>query len=70
MKKKTRMFIGKHLRDLRKQHHLKQKDIAEYLGIVTATYSLYETDKSEPSLGIVIALADFYETTTDNILGL
>ena len=65
---KTRLYIGKHLREMRKQHGLLQKTIADYLGISVAVYSNFEKDNAEPSLSIVIGLAEFYETTTDNIL--
>ena len=68
--KKVRVFIGKHLRNLRKARNLKQKELADYLGISVAVYSSYENDINEPTLSIVIALAEYYQTTVDNILNL
>ena len=66
--KKIKIQIGHHLCELRKERKLKQKDVADYLGISIAVYSMYETDKHEPSLSTIIGLAELYGTTTDNIL--
>lgn len=68
--KKVRILIGSHLRKLRVDHCLSQKEVAQYLGISVQVYSLYETDKNEPSLSIVIGLAELYGTTVDNILNI
>lgn len=68
--KKIRFCIGANLRELRNKHGLKQKDVANFLGISTAVYSTYETDVHEPSLSVVIGLAELYKTTVDNILNL
>ena len=65
---KTKVFIGNHLRMLRKERNMKQKDVADYLGISVAVYSSYETDTNEPPLSVIIGLAELFETSTDNIL--
>lgn len=57
------------LKDLRKDKDLGQKEIAAYLGIDQRVYSNYETGKREIPSRFVIALADFYKTSTDYILG-
>ena len=59
----------KRLKDLREDRDLVQKEIAAYLGIDQRVYSNYETGKREIPVKFVIALADFYNTTTDYILG-
>lgn len=46
-----------------------QKQVAAYLGIDQRVYSNYETGKREIPTRLVIALADFYHTYTDYILG-
>ena len=43
--------------------------MAAYLGIDQRVYSNYETGKREIPTRFVVALADFYKTTTDYILG-
>lgn len=57
------------LRDLREDRELMQKQVAAYLGIDQRVYSNYETGKREIPTRLVIALADFYRTSTDYILG-
>lgn len=41
------MYYYRHLRDLREDHGLLQKDIAEVLGITREQYQLYESGKRE-----------------------
>ncbi len=57
------------LRDLREDNDLVQKEVAAYLGIDQRVYSNYETGKREIPTRFVCALADFYKTSTDYILG-
>ena len=57
------------LRDLREDRELMQKQVAAYLGIDQRVYSNYETGKREIPTRLVIALAVFYHTSTDYILG-
>ncbi len=57
------------LRDLREDHDLAQKEIAEILGIDQRVYSNYETGKREIPTHLLIKLADYYQTSTDYLLG-
>lgn len=58
------------LKDLREDHDLVQKEVAAYLSIDQRVYSNYETGKREIPTRFVIALAKYYKTSTDYILGL
>lgn len=58
------------LRDLRDDKDLKQKDLANYLNCSQVAYSHYELGKRDIPIDVLIALAKFYNTTTDYILGL
>ncbi len=62
-------LIGKRLRALREGKGRKQADIAKVLGVSRTTYTQYETEKSEPDLETVKNLAEYFETTTDYLLG-
>ena len=57
------------LKDLREDKDLKQSDIAKMLGIQQTVYSRYERGVQNIPLDYLIALADFYRTSTDYILG-
>lgn len=57
------------LRDLREDHDLTQKEIAQVLNIDQRVYSNYEIGKREIPIHLLIALADYYKTSTDFLLG-
>lgn len=61
--------ISQILLDLREKHNLKQKDIAKVLGISQQTYSNYERGLREIPIHHLKALAEFYNTSLDFILG-
>ncbi len=58
------------LRDLRIDKDLKQKDIADFLNCSQVAYSRYELGKRDIPTEVLVALAKFYNTSTDYILGL
>jgi len=58
------------LKDLREDRDLKQKDIAKILNIAERTYSGYETESRWLPKDILIQIANFYNTSTDYILGI
>ena len=58
------------LRELREDSDIKQKEIAKYLNIRQNTYSQYETGERQIPIEMLIAIARFYKTSTDYILGL
>ena len=57
------------LKDLREDKDLMQKEVASILGIDQRVYSNYETGKREIPTRFVVILADYYNTSTDYILG-
>lgn len=58
------------IKDLREDNNLTQEDIANYLHVKQNTYSQYENGQRQLPLSCLIALARFYKTSTDYILGL
>ena len=62
------MTIAESLRRFRKAFNLKQKDVADALGVKQPTYQVYEA-KSIPSAAIIIKLADAYDVSADYLLG-
>ena len=57
------------LRDLREDRDLKQAALADYLQIHQTTYSDYELGKLNVPINVLHALADFYDTSIDYLLG-
>lgn len=58
------------LRDLREDNDITQKALAERLHIRQNTYSQYETGQRQIPIGILVQLAEFFNTSTDYLLGL
>lgn len=57
------------IKDLRIDKDLLQRDIAGVLGISQTVYSRYERGFQTIPVEHLIALADYYNTSTDYILG-
>ncbi len=54
---------------LRKKYGLRQKDIAEKLGVPQHQISKYENDQVKPPLDRLVLMAQMLGTTTDYLLG-
>ena len=64
------MAYYKRIRELREDHDKTQSDIAKYLDMKQPQYYRYENGLRDIPTDILIALAKYYNTTTDYILGL
>ncbi|MBE6914089.1 MAG: helix-turn-helix transcriptional regulator [Ruminococcaceae bacterium] len=58
------------LRDLREDRDMNQTQIAKYLGMSQTGYSKYETGENDIPSDVLIRLAQFYQTSTDYLLGI
>jgi len=56
-------------KELRKKHNLTQTQVAEYLNTTHQTYNNYENEKYQPSIEMLIKLANLYHTTIDYLVG-
>lgn len=63
------MKIGKTLKKLRIEKGISQDVVAKLLNISRQAYCRYENDQREVSLDALCTLADFYDETTDALLG-
>jgi len=61
--------IGDLLSDLRLDHKLKQKDLAQFLNVSIATISHYESGVNMPDPETLVRLANFYGVSADYLLG-
>lgn len=57
------------LKELRKNGHLSQQQVADILQINRSTYAYYETGKSKPKLSTLKKLAAIYGISIDSLLG-
>ena len=58
------------LKELRLEKGLRQKDVAEKIGVCTASYGFYENWINKPDPETLIKLADLYDVSIDYLLGL
>ena len=58
------------LKDLREDSDLTQTTLANYLHIKQNTYSQYENGQRQIPLELLVALAEYYKTSLDYIVGL
>lgn len=56
------------LKELRKQKHLTQAEVAKVLNVAVSTYSGYELETSEPSIAILKALSSLYNVPIDYLI--
>lgn len=61
--------IGETLANLRKEKSLGQKQLASLLSISVGTVSNYENGVHSPDLTTLCRLAEFFDVTTDYLLG-
>ena len=62
------MTFPEHLAQMRKARNLTQKDVASGAGISWRGYQNYELGLREPSLSTLVALADFFDVTLDELV--
>ncbi len=60
----------KRIRELREDNDILQKDVAKLLNTTQQHYSRIENGSTEITADRIIALAKFYDVTSDYILGL
>lgn len=60
----------RHIRELREDKDLLQRDVAAYLNCTQNCYSHYETGSRDIPTDILIKLAKFHNTSVDYLLGL
>ncbi len=63
------MNLGNVLAQLRNSKGLNQREFAQLLGVSNGAVAMWETNKRQPDLETIKKIADFYEVTTDFLLG-
>ena len=62
------MKFSEHLVFLREKNGILQKDIAKKLGISVHAYQRFEYGEQEPRMSALIALADLYDISLDELV--
>ena len=61
--------IGLRLQRIRKQNGVSQEELATKLHVQRQTISSYERGVSTPDIYILIAMADYFEVSVDELVG-
>ena len=57
------------LRELREQKGVTQKEVADAIGCTATVFSRYERGEREPDISMLCNLADYFEVSTDTLIG-
>ncbi|MCL2773423.1 MAG: helix-turn-helix domain-containing protein [Oscillospiraceae bacterium] len=57
------------LKQLRTQYNISQKQLAQILSMNIRSMSKYETEYMEPTLSVLLALADYFDVSLDYLVG-
>lgn len=57
------------LREFREQKGVTQKEVATAIGCTPTVYTRYERGEREPDLSTLCSLADYFEVSTDALIG-
>lgn len=57
------------LKEVRQQHKMTQRQVAEMLGIPVRTYQNYERGVNDPDTDVLLELADYFDVTVDYLVG-
>ena len=63
------MKLAERLKELRKERTLRQEQVAVALDISMSAYCHYEQGNREPTASVLYRMADYYDVTTDYLLG-
>ena len=64
-----KLTLAENIRTLRKQKKLTQEKLAEALGVTVGAVYKWESGLSQPELGMLVELADFFDTSVDVLIG-
>ena len=63
-------MLGQNLQNLRKNNRISQKEMAEKLGVNVNTYANWENDRTQPSIEILIKIAQMLNISMDTLCGI
>lgn len=63
------MFFPSRLKELRKLRNVSQVRAGEIAGITSKQIQRYEAGESEPTLSVLLALADYFNVSLDYLVG-
>lgn len=62
-------ILGQRIKELREERGITQQELAKIIGCSDGAISLWEKDINEPKATYIVALADYFNVSTDYLLG-
>lgn len=62
-------MLSVRLKSLRTGRNITQSDLAKRIGVARTTYAMYEQGQREPDYDTLQKIADFFDVSTDFLLG-
>lgn len=62
-------MIGNRIKELRMEKNIKQEDLARELSVSKSAIGMYERNEREPNNEITLKLSEFFNVSTDYLLG-
>ena len=62
-------MYGKRLKKLREELNLKQSELAKTFNISSSAIGMYERKDREPNIDLILKFSDFFNVSTDYLLG-
>jgi transcriptional regulator with XRE-family HTH domain len=63
------MIVGERLKGLRKDTKISSEELSKVIGVTRQQVQRYETNKTDITSDVLIKLADFFDVSTDYLLG-
>jgi len=63
------LLFGEILRNLRKEADITQEELGNIVGVTTSMIGMYETNARKPSYEVLLKIAEYFNVTTDYLLG-
>ena len=64
-----KLTLAENIRAFRKERRLTQEQFAEAMGVTVGSVYKWETGQTIPELGMLVKIADFFDTSMDALLG-
>lgn len=61
--------FSERLKELRSERNVSQKDLAHAIDLSLRGFQYYESDKKEPTLSKMVALAEYFDVSLDYLVG-
>lgn len=62
-------YLGKTIKELRLEERISQRELGNRLNVCNQTVSFWESGQREPDLDTLLKIADYFQVSTDYLLG-